>query len=254
MTLAINICYFAPTRGPNWVRLSYMAKSKPLNKPVRVTVAKPKRGVARPISPVPTRTHKQVPPAKSTHAASEPTLGEPAPLPKPPAAALVLLERAMNALQQKDYRQAAGILSGILEHHASEGTLLDRVRVYLSLCEREMKRQPVAPRTIEERLTAATLALNNRLDDDAGRLAQSVLDEDADQDLARYLLASVAARRGRADDALRHLEEAIRLNPDARVQARLDDDFEALRLLDAFNTLIELPSHPALQRRGRRTR
>jgi tetratricopeptide (TPR) repeat protein len=179
---------------------------------------------------------------------------EPAPLARPPAAALVLLERAMSALQQKDYRRAAEILRGILENHTSEGTLLDRVRVYLSLCEREMKRQPVTPRTIEERLTAATLALNNRLDEDAGRLAQSVLDEDADQDLARYLLAAVAARRGRSDEALRHLEEAIRLNPDARVQARLDDDFETLRFLEAFNTLIELPSHPALQRRGRRTR
>ena len=42
--------------------------------------------------------------------------------------------------------------------------------VYLALCERELARRPVEPRTTEERLTAATAALNNG-DDDRGGVA-----------------------------------------------------------------------------------
>ena len=66
----------------------------------------------------------------------------------------------------------------------SERALLDRVRVYLDLCERELRRKPPAPKTVEERLTAATAALNDGDEDRADALARSVVSDDADQDLA----------------------------------------------------------------------
>ena len=43
----------------------------------------------------------------------------------------------------------------------NERALLDRVRVYLDLCERELRSRAPEPRSIEERLTAATAALND---------------------------------------------------------------------------------------------
>jgi tetratricopeptide (TPR) repeat protein len=176
------------------------------------------------------------------------------PVQEPEAEALALFERAMTTLQRKVYGDAARLFRELLDRRMADGTLLDRARVYAGLCEREIRKQPVAPRTVEERLTAATLALNNRNDGDAQRLAQSVLAEDVNQDLARYLLAAVAARRGKLEDALTHLQEVIRLNPDVRVQARLDDDFEALRHNEAFQSLTGPPPHPVTQRRARRAR
>ena len=66
--------------------------------------------------------------------------------------------------------------------------------MYLDAARRELSRQPAGRTTIEERLTAATLALNNHNDSEAARLAADVLNEDGNQDLAEYLLAVVAAR------------------------------------------------------------
>jgi len=117
--------------------------------------------------------------------------------------------------------------------------------MYLDLCERELRRVPAVPRTVEERLTAATAALNDGNDDRADELARSVVRDDDRQDLAHYLLATVAARRGVADEALSHLARSIALSPEAGAQARFDADFESLRDHETFRKLTEPPANSA---------
>jgi tetratricopeptide (TPR) repeat protein len=157
----------------------------------------------------------------------------------------------MEALQKHAYADASMAFNAVVMGYSSERALLDRARVYLELCARESGRRPPAPRTIEERLTAATAALNNG-DDRAGEeLARSVLGDDPGHDLALYLLAAVFARRGSSAEALEFLGKAIALSPEASAQARSDDDFASLRDEDAFWTLTEPPIVPAGTRRRR---
>jgi uncharacterized protein HemY len=124
--------------------------------------------------------------------------------------------------------------------------------VYLELCERALNRQPANPRTLEERLTAATAALNNGDDSRAERLVRTVLAEDTRQDLALYLMAAIEARRGRAEAALSHLSHAMAVSPEVRAQARHDADFESLRESEAFQSLLDPPSSVSSARRTRR--
>jgi uncharacterized protein HemY len=124
----------------------------------------------------------------------------------------------------------------------------------LALCQRELDKRPVAPRTLEERLTAATAALNNDDDAAAEELARSVLGDEPHHDLALYLLAAIHARRGAHDEALALLGKVLALTPEASAQARADADFNSLRDRDAFWTLTEPPAAPAEARRSRRTR
>jgi hypothetical protein len=131
--------------------------------------------------------------------------------------------------------------------------------VYLALCERELARRPVALQTTEERLTAATAALNNDDDRGAERLVRAVLDEAPRHELALYLLAAIEARRGARESALVLLTRAFDVSPEIRAQARHDLDFETLRDLDAFRQLLEAPivrESQVLtgQRRSRRVR
>jgi Tfp pilus assembly protein PilF len=164
--------------------------------------------------------------------------------PKPPAADAVLsFERGMAELQRHNYPAAKAAFQGLLDAFPSEGFLTDRARVYLQLAERELQRRPAS--SVEERLTAATAALNNNDDAEAGRLAESAFRDDKSQDLAVYLMAIVAARQGRTDDALAHIKKAIEINPDSRVQARQDEEFDILLDLDEFHTLTEAPPTPA---------
>jgi tetratricopeptide (TPR) repeat protein len=165
----------------------------------------------------------------------------------------------MAALQRHDYGRAADHFQAVLDGFPSEGALVERSRVYLALCQRELDRRPVAPQTVEERLTVATAALNNGDDDEAERLVRSVLDAVPSHELALYLLAAVEARRGARDSALGLLTRAFDVSPEIRAQARHDLDFEPLRDLDAFQALLEAPivrENQAIngQRRSRRPR
>ncbi len=181
----------------------------------------------------------------------------PSPPAGPPAEAVALFQQGMDALQRHSYDRAAGAFRSLVDRFPNERALLDRSRVYLELCERELRRRPPAPKTIEERVTAATAALNNREDPAAETLARSVLAEVPSHDLALYLLAAIEARRGAQEAALDLLNQAITASPEVRAQARHDADFEILRSSEEFRRLME-PPHPtgaaAAARRPRRLR
>jgi hypothetical protein len=160
----------------------------------------------------------------------------------------------MEAMQRHAYLEATRAFQGVLMGFAGERALAERARVYLALCERETNRRPVNPKTIEERLTAATAALNNNLDAEAEELARSVLGDDPKHDLALYLLAAIHARRGDNIEALGLLAKVMALSPEAAAQARADEDFADLHDMDDFRAMTEPASAPGPSRRGRRPR
>lgn len=161
-------------------------------------------------------------------------------------------------MQRHAYADAARAFQGILMGFPGERALGERAKVYLGLCERELNRKPATPRTIEERLTAATAALNNENDSEAEELARSVLGDDPKHDLALYLLAAVHARRGDTTEALSLLGKVLAITPEASAQARADDDFANLHDFDEFWTMTEpppaSPTSGSLARRIKRTR
>jgi tetratricopeptide (TPR) repeat protein len=200
--------------------------------------------MAKRARPRPTRTSRPLRQAAARSVVSAvvtPALPPMPPPPRPSAEAVVTFEKAMEALQRHHYADAATTFRVLLDRFPAERTLLDRARVYLDLCDRELRRQPSAPRTLEERLIEATAALNNGDDDRAETLARTVVADSPDQDLALYLLAAVQARRGDQTAAIELLSKAIEASPDIRAQAIHDADFESLRALDAFRLLLQSP-------------
>lgn len=159
----------------------------------------------------------------------------------------------MENLQRHAFGKAADDFRAVLAVVPGDPGLRDRSAVYLALCERELAKRPVVPRTLEERLVGATAALNDEDDLKAEVLARDVLREAPNHELALYLVAAVEARRGALDRALQYLAQAIHASPEIRAQARHDADFEELRGLEAFRQLIDVP--PAyLTAGGRRSR
>lgn len=161
--------------------------------------------------------------------------------PPPAAESVALFEQAVDALHRKHFELAGERFRALLARFPAERALLDRTRVYLQLVEREVNRGPSGPRTIEERITAATAALNNDQDAEAERFVRAVLADEARHELALYLMAAIEARRGETESALTFLAKAISVSPEVRAQARHDTDFELLRGLDAFHALVDPP-------------
>ncbi len=167
--------------------------------------------------------------------------------------AVALYEKAVATLQRHDYKGALDRLQSILRQYPDEKELQERVRLYLNVCERHVSSRESAPQTIDERLYAATLAINGGRYDEAISHLHLVRDEDADHDHALYMLAVAHAQRGDHAEAIAHLERAIALNPENRARARRDPDLEPIQGDDAFRGALETPATQARSDRlGRR--
>jgi tetratricopeptide (TPR) repeat protein len=154
--------------------------------------------------------------------------------------AVALYEKGIEALQRHAYAEAVSLLESVLEQYPEEKELHERVRLYLSICARQVAPREPAPQTVEERLYAATLAINGGKYDEAISHLRLVRDEDPDNDHALYMLAVAHAQRGEHTESIAHLERAIALNPENRALARRDSDLEPIREDDAFRGAVDL--------------
>jgi tetratricopeptide (TPR) repeat protein len=200
-----------------------MAKKRrvtPTRPPTKKTAAK---GKAAGKSPRPA-----VPPVQAV----PPQAPEPAsPVARKPAyyEAIALYEGGVRALQKHDFQQAGTQFKAVLDRYPEERELHERARLYLRVCERETARRPSGPQTPEERVYAATMALN-----------------------AHYIMAVALTVRSQAAEALEHLRKAVSLNPENRSLALQDPDLEPLRSDERFEDALD--AAPAARRRAARPR
>jgi len=183
-------------------------------------------------APVPRQVQSQTPQRRSTY-----------------FEAVALYEQGLEALQRHAYQQATSLLESVLRQYPEEKELHERVRLYLNICRRQESQREAAPQTIDERLYAATLAINGGQYDQAIGHLRLVRDEDPDNDHAIYMLAVAHAQRNEHAEAVAHLERAIALNPENRALARNDPDLEPLRADEAFRAALEAPPLPRPDRR-----
>ena len=172
------------------------------------------------------------------------------PLPRPGhAEAVALYEEGMAALQSHEFSRASTLLRSVLSRYPEEREVHDRVRLYLNVCERHMTPRAASPSTPEERVFAATLAVNAANYDEALEHLRTATSEAPDHDHALYMLASVLALREQLDEAVPLLLRAIDLNPDNRNLARHDPDLALLREFDSVRAALEATSPSKTDRR-----
>lgn len=173
-----------------------------------------------------------------------------APVPRPGhLEAVALYEEGMAALQTHEFSRASTILRSVLSRYPDERELHERVRLYLNVCERHMTPRAASPSTPEERVFAATLAVNAGNYEDALEHLRIATAEAPDHDHALYMLASVLAVRDETEEAGRLLLRAIELNQDNRALARHDPDLEVLREIETVRAALESASPAKSERR-----
>ena len=163
--------------------------------------------------------------------------------------AVALYEEGVAALQAHDYSRASTVLRSVISRFPEERELHERVRLYLNVCERQMAPRATSPSTPEERVFAATLAVNAGNYDEALTHLRAATSESPQHDHALYMLASVLALRDEVDEAVPLLLRAIELNPDNRALARHDAEFDALREFDSVRHALEAASPAKNERR-----
>ena len=198
------------------------AVKKPAPKPTKAAPKKPARPKAA-VKPAPKAKPKAPapPPRRSTY-----------------ADAVLLYERGLQALQAKRYREASDTLKRVIAEFPEEIELHERAQLYIRVCERQLAPLDATPKTPEEQVYAATLALNAGSVERAIGLANAALQQNAENDAAEYLLGVALASKGDRAGALQHLARALELNPDSRDAMFKEPELESIREAADFQALL----------------
>lgn len=145
-------------------------------------------------------------------------------------------EAGLRAMQEHKFEKARGYLQKVVAGPSRE--LADRASVHLSACNQQVDRVTTEFSNAEEHYDYAVSLMN--LGDYVG--AREHLEKLATQspksEYVVYGLAALDCLTGRVEESLRHLDEAIRLNPAVRFQARNDSDFQNLAEDPRFTELL----------------
>lgn len=165
----------------------------------------------------------------------------PVPVPEGPSShdlAVDAFERGFQALQQRQFTRAAELLGAVVGNFPDEKELLERARVYLSICARQAGLRDSRPRSFEERVNAATVAINRGAFAEGLASLRKLESEDPGCDHVHYMLCVVYTSSGESAKALEHLRRAIELNPEKRCLSAQDADLEPLRQNAGFAALL----------------
>jgi Tfp pilus assembly protein PilF len=181
-------------------------------------------------------------------------LPPPGPPPRKPGyyEAIGIYEAGVRALQRHDFQKAADQFRQVIDRYPEERELHERSVLYLRVCERETARRPTDPQTAQERVYAATVALNAGDPATALDHLRRALADAPDSDHAHYIMSVALALDGQTTESLIHLRRSIDLNPDNRALARQDPDLDDVRELDGFRETLDAPSGSGRSRPRRR--
>ncbi len=170
-----------------------------------------------------------------------PTPTRPAAPAAPSAQTLQHYQAALQLVQSGKYEKAVVALDKLISAGTPE--IVERCKMYLSACHRQMDRSKLSFDSLEERYDYAISLLNRDYFEEAREQLLEILAEQPDADYAFYGLAVLAAVTGQTEDCLESLAQAIARNERNRLQARTDVDFQTMQDDPRFTELLypEIP-------------
>jgi len=145
-------------------------------------------------------------------------------------------EAGLRAMQEHKFEKAKAHLLKVVGGPSKE--LVDRATVHINTCNQHAERGATQFKTPEEHYDY-TVSLMNLGDYVAAREHLEKLSKQVPKaDYVAYGLAALDCLTGKVEDSLRHLDEAIKLNPTLRFQARNDSDFQNLAEDPRFTELL----------------
>ena len=145
-------------------------------------------------------------------------------------------EAGLKAMQEHKFERAKGLLEKIIANGPRE--LADRARMHLSTCNQQLNDGANTFKSHEEHFDYAVSLLNSAQYDLARTHLEKILKQNPKADFAFYGMAVVDCLTGQVESSLKHLSDAIRMNPQNRFQARNDSDFQNMADDPRFTELL----------------
>lgn len=153
------------------------------------------------------------------------------------AQALQSYESGLRAMQEHKFDKARSNFQKVITGPSKE--LADRAGVHLNTCNQHLERSAATQfKTTEEHFDYAVSLMNLGDYVTAREHLEKLLKQSPKSDYVIYGLATLDCLTGHVEESLKRLDEALRLNPQLRFQARNDSDFQNLAEDPRFTELL----------------
>ena len=145
-------------------------------------------------------------------------------------------EAGLRLMQQRKFERAKAIFQKVAAGPSKE--LAERVAVHLNAIQQALARSSTSFKSSEEHYDYAVALMNQGDYDGAREHLEKMAKQQPKADYVWYGLAALNALQGRSEEAMKQLGEAIKLNPNNRIQARNDNDFHNMLDDPRFTELL----------------
>ena len=136
--------------------------------------------------------------------------------------------QAIKAFRKGDCARAKELFKAFLEKPNTEKELIDRVQIYLALCENREKKETISLKTFEDYYEYAVYKHNQGEHEQAIKLLEKAKTKKPKEGKVPYLMALTYNLMGESEKCLESLKEAVRKDKIFGILAQNESGFEPL--------------------------
>lgn len=140
--------------------------------------------------------------------------------------ALTAYGQAMKEFHKREFQKAVESLGAFIEKHPAERELVDRAKIYISICQGQMKKEKIQLKTFDDYCQYSIYKINSGDYEGALKLLEKALEMKPDDGQILYLMADVYCHLGQIDTCLDYLKKAIQKDKFFRILAQNEVDFK----------------------------
>lgn len=153
--------------------------------------------------------------------------------------ALAAYSQAMKVFRKKDYNKSEELLKQFLEAFPKEKELIDRVHLYLKLCENKKNKETVSLKSFEDYYQYSIIKINLGEYDEALKLLTKAQELDPQSAKIDYMMANVLCLMENEEECLEFLGKSCEKDPYFKILAQNEEDFEILRENEEFKKITD---------------
>ena len=147
-------------------------------------------------------------------------------------------ETAVRLLYRQEFEKARDVFEKVIREDSWDKEISERALTRLRLCEQKISQKSPSPRTMEDHYNLAVTLMNSGRYEEAINHLNKALKQNPKCDYVIYALAISNCRLGNMAEALRNLKLAINLKAENRFLAQREPDFEPLLQDSHFISIV----------------
>jgi len=153
---------------------------------------------------------------------------------------LTAYEQAMKVFHKGDFIKASELLKTFVAKYPSEKEILDRAKIYLTICMERMVKEKIQLKTFNDYYKCSVYRMNQGDYQEALKLLDKARQMKPKEGKILYLMADAFCLMGNKEECLDHLKKAIQMDKYFSILAQNEADFENLREDKKFRLITRM--------------